>query len=353
MPARKKKRNLKSKKVSQKRKKKTSWRKLKLWSQIKRKFKLLGLALIVFLATLVVSTAVSIYQFLKSPLAQAEGAIVREEFWSGETPLNIVLILLDEYDSSSPKIDYLGVLHLDPYEGSAKITQLSVETEVAVADFGPHRWRAVYALGELTYPKTNAELVVKTVSEHTRLSAESYLLIDQEGLKRIGSVNFEDLAAIFDLRNIPKVLQALVVGRSDFKTNLSLWEIGRVIKFLFSVRSDRFEILGEESSADSFCDERIVEERLKIIVLNGTAVPGLAAKAAEIIKNVGGDVLEVGNAATQDLAETVLVTEDLNSYTAQRIYNIFDIKTVRKPKTALEKRGDVVLILGLDKVENM
>lgn len=102
------------------------------------------------------------------------------------------------------------------------------------------------------------------------------------------------------------------------------------------------------SLSSDFSERAIKEERLKIIVLNGSDIAGLAARAAERIEALGGEVIMVGNAnGSSEASKNVIQSYNVSpqSRTIQRLRQLLNAKVefvqVDKPK-----RADVVVTLS-------
>jgi len=101
-----------------------------------------------------------------------------------------------------------------------------------------------------------------------------------------------------------------------------------------------------------FKDEKIVQEDLAIAVLNGTTHFGLARKAARLITNIGGQVVEVGN--IENLKSQILNLKCeirspkrlKNAYTIQKLMRAFDCRW--GGEDLADHRAEAILILGED-----
>lgn len=377
--ARKKRKPQKSKRVTRARRRKRSWRLLKGKPALKRRLRLLGLSLIVVFATIAVFATLALYQFFKTPLAQASGSLITSASWDGQSRFNLALVLLEDLANPTSKVERFAILSLNPYGESLTLASLPVEAEVEVpGGQGKATFRVVYALGEISAPKQNISLLVKTASQLLALPLDGYLLTDEEGLGEMkGMVGKQDLTlanfgkevlSLETLKNFPSLLFA---AKKNVRTNLSLPDLFAVARFLLKVRFDRaFEIeistslLEREEKLDRllrrhFSEGKLEEEREKILVLNGTTVSGLAKRAARMIENLGGEVLDVRNAPEQNHQQGMIVAH-AKSYTAKRIARLFGIRDFRSLEILKKEphfnefmRADIVLILGLDNLDKI
>lgn len=92
------------------------------------------------------------------------------------------------------------------------------------------------------------------------------------------------------------------------------------------------------------------KENARVMILNGTSIPGLASRTAENLRSFGYTVAGVSDAPTQTYAKTILV--DLRSgskkYTRRYLENRLDVKALtRLPDTKIRPgSADFVIILG-------
>lgn len=374
----------KSKKVQRARRKNHSWRILKMKSSIKRNLRLLGLAVIVFISTLVVFAAVSFYNFYRRPLAAA-GGVLPKTTWTEEGRENLLLVLLDNFSASgapsvgaNTPIRGLAVLSLDPWEKGATLLLLPLEVEVEVpGGLGLARLSMVYALGEMSSPPQSINLLLKTVANFLSVPLDGYLLLDRSGLAELENVlgekasleSFKALLSPLKVSHWPRLLGLL---SGSLRTNLNLEELGKAGWFFSGVRFDKATTVSlDESLASSlearhlfikrlFLEQKVREENLKVLILNGTEVSGLAGKASLFVETLGGEVLNVGNAPSQDYKKSLMIVKETSSYTVRRLRDVFSFGEVRllenltgEADFSFFARTDVVLILGLDKASEL
>jgi hypothetical protein len=98
-------------------------------------------------------------------------------------------------------------------------------------------------------------------------------------------------------------------------------------------------VLGKPDSEDGM---------VKVEVLNGSGVTGLAAKVGDMLKDKGCDVIKVGNAEGTEYSSTYIYDRKGNGEKAKRIAEILD---VNEYKVELDDKtnADVTVILGKDK----
>ena len=200
---------------------------------------------------------------------------------------------------------------------------------------------------------------LSSISREVSLPVTGYFLIEKSALERLKSENADSVAwKKWGLTTLFKLPVYIRNGKGHFWSNLSLPEFMRVSKFILGTREDQRIMLEQGSGEDPanivsnfFTDQKLKSEGLRILVLNGTKVSGLAGGAELWLKNLGCFVLDVGNAPQQNHEESLILATDPRSYTVQRIASSLQIDVVKKLDSSLDwaKRADMVLILGIDK----
>lgn len=102
---------------------------------------------------------------------------------------------------------------------------------------------------------------------------------------------------------------------------------------------------------DDFSEAVIKAERLKVEVLNGSDRPGLAARSAEVIEAVGGEVIAIGNADGSTKSQVPNPKNAIRAYnvgensrTVERLTQIFNAEVVHVSIDE-PKRADLVLVV--------
>lgn len=103
-------------------------------------------------------------------------------------------------------------------------------------------------------------------------------------------------------------------------------------------------------------DAFLKREDAKIVVLNGTATPGLATKKANELKSFGYNVTNIDDAPTKTYTQTVLVNlshGDSKKYTLNYLQKRLGTTAVKElPDAAIQAIGaDFVIVLGTDAVQ--
>jgi len=128
-------------------------------------------------------------------------------------------------------------------------------------------------------------------------------------------------------------------------------EIGEdIVTLLFPHQEGRWlresvrQVVANLSSEESLRDENIV---IRLEILNGTSVIGLASRTAERYRSFGFDVVSVGNAEDSDVERTVLINRTANELFAARTADIIRAPTVRQDLDPASP-VDVTIIIGRD-----
>jgi polyisoprenyl-teichoic acid--peptidoglycan teichoic acid transferase len=104
-------------------------------------------------------------------------------------------------------------------------------------------------------------------------------------------------------------------------------------------------------------DGYIAKENAQIEVLNGTAVPGLAATEATVLKSYGYNIGTVADAPTQTYQKTVIVdlTNGVDKYTKNYLQERFGVSAVSKLPDSTIQPGSAkfVIIIGQDEASKI
>jgi hypothetical protein len=352
---------------NKRRKSRSSWKALKKRFQLKKRFRRLGLAFIIFLSVLFTLGVVYVWQYFTRPFARAAGTFEIEISWDGKMPLNLLWLEVENIEDETSPLAGVSVVSINPTLERLSVFNLPLEYSVSALSQGNHPLKNLYGIGNLADPKQGIELVVKSASYILGAPIEGYLLVDGTGLKELdqlfsGCGGFKEYLSF---RNITRLPRFVGLTHQYLQTNLTLSELVRAIYYVWQVRSDRVttvdlgsELVGDQAALDAFTgpllkDANFTTERLKIQILNGTLEPGLASFAARVVKNMGGEVVRVGNHERQDLTKGFLVLDESGSYTAKRLAHVFGVVDSRPPRSSVEKRADITVVLGLEGFERI
>lgn len=179
---------------------------------------------------------------------------------------------------------------------------------------------------------------------------------------------------VLQLGIIPKVPNLIGQFGSTFKTNLSISEIMRLAALAREIEAENilcrsFDmnyatvtitpggadvlVLDRQKAKtlinEMFFDPRIRKEEASILVLNGTAKPGVAAKVASFLRGQGLAPVNTGNADSFTYKETLIYDYAGKRYTANFLADALGIPSSRvKAKTGSPSEADLYVILGED-----
>ncbi|MFW6110076.1 MAG: LytR C-terminal domain-containing protein [Patescibacteria group bacterium] len=307
-----------------------------LKTAINRKIRHLGIAVLIVLGTVVCLTVFYFFRFFNRPLAEAENPGSPKLLWP-KTPANIIVAL-----TSSSNLDSAFVLHLNSQSKKALLGVLSNEL--------------VQSLPVEPVP------LREEASRVLALPIHSFILLNQREAGLFSTQIDMQTEADWgkwgrtELLALPQLLFNL---RKYGTTNLSLKEITQFSWYLSGLRTKNFEktdlaasVKGEADWESYFADPRLRQEGEQILVLNGTTCSGLAGRTAQWVQNLGGLILDVGNAPKSNYQSSVILANHPHSFTTRFLSNNLGISNVREKDTALKwgRRADIVIILGLDKV---
>ena len=319
-----------------------SWRKQQKVQKTRRiktviRFTLLGIVLV-----LLIGIGFKIYRS------------IAKSVWDGQSQLNLAI---------NPSIADQPVLiaAFNPEEKSLNVLLIPPRTFIeTIHGYGPYRVESIYRLGELN--KKGGELFQGSLQEYLGIPVDAFASIS----------NFE-----FPISNETKnSLSELLVGLlKSGKTNLTKWDVIRLWWSLRNIRQDKVNLvdLGQTSASQEvdlldgtkankidterlesimsqfFVDKKLKQEDLTVAVLNGTNHAGLANKVATLIKNIGGQVMTVGdteNGQGESLRQCQIKSEKKykNSYTVRKLSHVFDCQWEGEPMA--EQRANLVLIVG-------
>lgn len=319
----------------------SSWRRLKVQFKLKKFFRRVALALTVVAAVVLTLGAIYVWKFFTEPFVSAASTFEGGASWDGENPFNLLWLEVANPRESSISTKNLAVVSFNPTKETLAIIDLPVGSE---------------PLGQ----KDGLSVTARAVTEILGMPIDGYVLVGEKGVLKLKQLfpqdgNIKELVSLGNVFQLPAVWG---IARENLATSLDLPEIFHALWYLYKVRSDRIssinpsqELLDDPTALDRklapiLQDKKILDEHLKIQVLNGSDKPGLASSAARIIKNIGGEVIRVDNFERQDLVRGYLILESSGSYTARRLAQIFDVFDSRPPRTGSEARANITLILG-------
>ena len=315
-------------------------RKQKLKAKKERKFVLAKKVFLILLLIVLLGGFFKIYQS------------IQRSSWQGDSRFNIVFdslpVLIASFGSSDNEINFL----LIP-KGTF------IET---IHGYGSCRAESINRLGEIN--NQSGEFLSESLQNYLGLPLDSYLLSSSD--------------LVFE--NNPTSLKSYLLANLSFfsktrkEASLNNWDLLRLWWYLKKTNLNKFNIVDLSSTPASeeitlpdgnkaikidpnrlellitqfFSDSKIKEEDLSIAVLNSTEHVGLASKMANLIKNIGGQIIKIGEITT------VLKNDDYNceirsskeyknSYTVRKISKIFNCRWTGDD--LLNERSSLVIIV--------
>lgn len=300
-----------------------SWRSVQSAIKVKKKTRLALFVLGFILLILILGQIVNLTKTFFSPWKLSE-PVKKHYIWDGQFNINLLL-------KSNP----ISVISFNPQEEKLFVLEIPQELYLDVPhDFGKWQLRSIYDLGNSSKFGGNT-LLKESVSNLLGVPIDG--ILEPSNLKQ---KNGEELVKL--IRSSPlNIFNTL----SNFKTDLTLWELIRLKIGFSQVRFDKVklsaissEILDQVKLADGstiliadpikidsilsdFVDPQLQNEHISIAVFNTTDYPGLAQKAARMITNIGGSVIITSNASQRQSKSQI---SGSNSKTLKRLVQIFD-----------------------------
>jgi len=287
-------------------------------------------------------------------LAIFGGKIFSQKVWDGRNKINIVFIGQKVF-----------IFSLDPQEKKAIILSLPPKTFIeTIRGYGDYPLESIYKLGEQE-GLDGGEFFASSLQENLRVPIDGYVLISDFKETNLTSKPREFILACF---------KDLFFGRN--KTNLKRGDLAFLWLKLIKVRQNKISIGDLEKldiaekvilpdgtggfkinsqkfkkvALEFFKDLQIRQENLEIAVLNSTSYSGLATRMADLIENIGGRVVEVGEIKNSKFqipnSKCELKSKKglKKSYTLRKLEKVFGCQW--QEEEAGVYRGDLVLIVA-------
>lgn len=318
-----------------------------------RKVRLALLLIGILVVLLLVGQGVNLVSALYRPLNQYTA---RSYLWDGKSNFNIAFLSKGVW-----------VVSLNPIQKKVTVITLPAQTYLEVPrGFGRWQLRAVFDLGE---PQgEGGRLLEDTLT--------SFLGVPVEGfIKFKGSLKDKEVDELIGL--IRQTPVSLLTNLQNIDSDLNLWELLRWNFTLFRVRFDKvksldlknlgvldrgtladgteifnFDPVKADSIISDLVEDKFKQENLSVAVFNGSERPLMAQRAARLITNLGGSVIQISN-FPQPQNKTVVFGE--NSKTLDRLRQIFascgqskDCDKIDIDLDKISSRAQINVILGED-----
>lgn len=265
--------------------------------------------------------------------------------WDGKNRLNLVL-----------NIDPITLASFDPGSQTIRFLTIPDGTYIeAAGDYGPYRIEKIYPLGELE--GRGIELLAASLETYFGLPVDGWVGAKEKWQEATGA------------RKLLSDLIGLGIKEKS-STNLSRWDLARLWLTVNRTRGHKIETvdLGETTVAEEFdlpdgtkarridqqrisriisnlfSDHQIRQEDLAIAIMNAGGETGLAAKAARLVANIGGRLVEVGDWSEEIEACQIKTTPSVKkTYTSQKFAQIFGCQL--RADLENDSRWDVLIIL--------
>lgn len=305
---------------------KSSWRNYQQ-SSLSSKRVYLGLTVLALVVgIIIVGKLLNFVGSLGQPFSKS-GQVVRRLEWDRNTNLNIVI--------RSQTTDFLSY---NPYDRRVVIVRFPDETYLNVPGYGNWQVRSIYELGQSEKVPIGGELLKVSLSRVMGVPINGVLVGGNQLSERSTNQLLEDV------RGSPTFLFSLTANST---TDLSFMEI---LRFWWEIRSIRFDKIQTINLAQSditswevlsdgtrvlkinqpLLDQRLegmlqegflARERLSVAIFNSTSHPLLADRAARIVSNLGGRVVETSTLVGDPQSLTVVIGGD--SVTNSRLKRAF------------------------------
>lgn len=243
--------------------------------------------------------------------------------WDGKNRLTLVL-----------KIDPISLVSFDPESEEISFLLIPDGSYIETANnYGFYRIEKIYPLGELE--NRGVEFLSASLEAYLGLPIDGWVIADKKWTSETKSL----------------LLNLIVSAIKDKSvSNLGRWDLIRLWLAINQTRAHKIEVidLGETTATEEFVlpdgnlakkvdnqrlsrivsnlftDYRIRREDLAIAVMNAGKETGLATKAAKLISNIGGRLVEIGDWPEKlDQCQLKASAEARKSYTAQKLLDIF------------------------------
>lgn len=157
-------------------------------------------------------------------------------------------------------------------------------------------------------------------------------------------------------RNLSSSLSKMLF---DFKSQkeINFIDIFRLLLFSETVKensisekliTDKSEKIKIDSTVSTFfADPEILDEKASIEIINATDIYGLGNRLANLVSNMGGNVILVSTGESKNNSE---IEYTRGSYTVEKLSSILGIRSVKSDKKGLP---DVIIVIGNDSINTL
>lgn len=161
----------------------------------------------------------------------------------------------------------------------------------------------------------------------------SSLIINAKNMKSSLSKMLFDLNNQKDI-NFVDIFRLLLFSQTVKESSIS--------QILITDKTDKVKV--DSIMSTFFIDPQIRDEKLSIEIVNASNVYGLGNRLANLISNMGGNVILV---STGDLKEESVIQYNEDGYTVEKLNSVLDF---RKEKVEKKSLSDIIIRIGRDYV---
>lgn len=325
------------------------WKLVQSRRKQKKKIKLALLTVAILGLLFLAGALVNLTKTLTSPW---QLVVEKKSFsWDGSYNINVVF-----------KGVSVSLVSFNPVSKKISIIKLPDQTYLDVpGGFGKWQIRSVYDLGQ-SNKIGGGELLERTLTSFFGVPVDGFIQLKGDFAEK----EAEDF--IYWIRQNPV---NIFLALKDTKSDLSFLELTRLNLNLFQVRFDKVNSINPETSlaldkshladqtevligdpvridsiSQALVDDNVFGEHKTVAVFNATDHALIAQKAARIITNLGGNVIQISNASLK-LPKTQVSGEQ--SQTLKRLTQIFSCCDKIEPQLeGISSRAQINVILGED-----
>jgi len=268
--------------------------------------------------------------------------------------------------------DPIVLFSFEPDQKKIDLIFLPENLYLEVPGYGWYPAVSSYGLGQLSKPPRGGKLFSLSLSSASQGPLDYFIKFNndtfshptKEKITSLKKTLSSPTGLIFALKNVNWITK-------NVETNLTLLDLYRLLWELINIRSEKInylkmpesffedlvlqdgrtvKVFGEqglgEYASSFFSDQKILNEKLSIEILNGTSKTGTGLKVAKIVEALGADVVFTGN--YQGLVKKSILEvakENKNSITVRRLSRLFNPEIVEKKEKGL---SEITLIIGED-----
>jgi hypothetical protein len=275
----------------------------------------------------------------------------------------LAYIVVNDLHSNSLELTHLSYTFFDT--ATKKLVRYNIPVDLTVdmpGEFGEATLSKAFLIAALDSEKPleqGRELIENTIFKIFGSGVDYFILVSEENASKLDRFVNEGRVSWLLSRD------TLIAPRQLMSTNMPVRKFYEIGTFMRSLPQDRQVVHDitsrdlddasniDEALRDMSLESVISQERASIAVLNGTDSPGFARFGSRVVQNAGGRVVAVNNSDTL-YDESFVVAQDINSFTARYLAEVFGISKMVEKEMAFNfsedeiERADIVIVLGLD-----